>query len=447
MKKWLVACLLFCTAIAAFRIILNFYPWRIGEAIDLAAALGAKLACSAYFISGQSQEQVMSDLASYSPATQLLELTYERNKVTANMLHIATQSATFRKDIGCTLDIGDTETLDALTIARPLPSDDNWPKGKTVNTIKSDRQQVLDEVLQQDNERGLQTRALLMIQDGEIVAESYAKGLSENTMLLSWSMAKSLTAIMIGRMQQLGLLHIGDVSGLPQWQDDERATITIEQLLQMRSGLQFDETYTPGSDSTRMLFSAYSASDVALKARLGHAPGEHFSYSSGTTNILARLIHDKSGGSQAMLDFFAAEILQPLNMSHTILELDPSGVFVGSSYIYATARDWGRVGLLMLNKGRLNGEQWLPSEWVSQAAKPIDTEKYGKYGYQFWLNSDGEEVRWPNLPEDSFMMMGNRKQIMMMIPSHNTVIVRLGWTSGHYPTEENFVALLSQFPQ
>lgn len=445
MKKGAIGLIILALLVGTFRYVLGFYPWRLGDAIDVASGLGAKLACSGYFVTGQTKAQIIEDLASYSPATRLLELTYsEKNKsVVANMLDLAEQSATYREDIGCALDIGDTTSLSQLRLQRPAASLAAWPQGNVVNSVQAPLQSRLDTMLAADNQAGYQTRALLVVKNGLVAAESYAPGYDAHSKLLGWSMGKSVTAMLIGAMQQQGIMDVSETTGLDEWQQDARKEIRVEHLLQMRSGLVFDETYAPGSDSTRMLFSAHSASDVALQALLGHPIGEHFSYSSGTTNILARLIQERLGGSQAMLDFFQQAFLSPMQLSDTLFEVDPSGVFVGSSYIYASARDWGKLGLLMLNKGDWFGQRILPSDWVEQAAVPINSENYRKYGYQFWLNSNGKESRWAKLPDDAYMMMGNRKQVVMIIPSKELVIVRLGWTSGAYPTEENFAQLIA----
>lgn len=117
-------------------------------------------------------------------------------------------------------------------------------------------------------------------------------------------------------------------------------------------------------------------------------------------------------------------------------------MFVGSSYLYASARDWAKLGLLMLNEGKFNGEQLLPNDWVNKATSPNNSDNEKAYGFQFWLNNGDEHLRWPSLPEDAYAMMGNRKQSVMVIPSENTVLVRLGWTKGDYPMEQNYRAIL-----
>ena len=181
-----------------------------------------------------------------------------------------------------------------------------------------------------------------------------------------------------------------------------------------------------------MLFNAHSTADFALAKPLEHPPGRQFAYSSGTTNLLAALLVERLGGTQAAVNYLYEGFFAPLGMAHTVLELDPSGVFVGSSFIYGSARDWGRLGQLMLNGGILNGHRMLAPDWVQRATFPSAALNDPRYGYQFW----------PGLPRDAYAMMGNRGQVVMIIPSERTVIVRLGWSASDYPVDERFSSLL-----
>lgn len=148
------------------------------------------------------------------------------------------------------------------------------------------------------------------------------------------------------------------------------------------------------------------------------------------------------GTTAAAYEFLHAKLLAPLGMANTIVEPDPSGVFVGSSYVYASARDWAQLGQLMVADGVHAGKRLLSSDWIHRATQPNRSENEPRYGYQFWLNAGGAELRWPNLPEDAFAMQGNREQIVLMIPSRNLVLVRLGWTDVRYPVDEVFSGLL-----
>lgn len=447
MKKTITT-LFGCVAIAAITAAfaaprLGFSITQLSSAVRVATGMGAKLACSGRFVSGFDEQRIMDDLASYSPATRLLQLQYGERGVTAELLGLGQASATYREGLGCTLDIGETAGLDSVQLAPVAGGSGEWPRGAAVSSIDADLQRRAATILARDNAAGLQTRALLVVQDGRIAAEVYGPGIDAQTPLLGWSMGKSLTAMMLGRMETLGLADTGSRPVFEQWRGDERAAIAMEDLLHMSSGLDFDETYAPGSDATRMLFRSHSASDVALASPAAFAPGAHFSYSSGTTNLIARWMHERLGGEvQSSVDFFRDEILQPLGMAHTVFEVDPSGVFVGSSYIYASARDWARLGLLMLNRGEMNGRRLLSEEWVERAAAPNSSDNEPRYGYQFWLNRGGSSPRYPQLPDDVYLMQGNRRQRVMISPSTNTVVVRLGWSASRYPTGENFSQLL-----
>ena len=444
MKKVLTVLLALSLAVALLApSLLGFSVTQLGNALRVATGMGAKLACSARHISGFDDTRIVDDLASYSPANRLLDLQYSGNSVTAELLGMGGASATYRDGLGCTLEIGDTVPLDSIHLQPVVRNGEVWPLGNAVTSINEQLQQRVEAMVARDNAAGRDTRALVVVQDGELVAEAYGPGIDAHTPLLGWSMGKSLTAIMLGRMETLGLADSRARPVFDTWKGDARAEIELEDLLHMASGLDFDETYVPGSDSTKMLFDAHSASDVALVSPAAYEPGAHFAYSSGTTNLLARWMHEQLGGDvQATLDFFRREILQPLGMADTVFEVDPSGVFVGSSYIYASGRDWARLGQLMLNRGQLNGQRLLSEDWVARAALPNDSDNEPRYGYQFWLNGGGDELRYPELPADAYFMQGNRKQVVMISPSTNTVVVRLGWSAGGYPTGANFAELL-----
>ncbi|MDO8863330.1 serine hydrolase [Haliea sp. E1-2-M8] len=446
MKKLLVLMVLVLTvAVLAAPSLLGFSLWRLGDALAVATGMGAKLGCSGYFVSGQEHGQIIDDLASYTPINRRLTLEFGDNRAEASLFGLAATSATWRPGLGCSLDIGDTAPLDTLV------ANDDWAGAAPVlapaRLQDTALQAAVTGLLAADQAAGLQTRALLVLQDGKLVAESYAEGYGPDTPLLGWSMGKSVVAILLGRMEALGRLPVDPPLPLfAAWAGDERREVTLQQMLQMTSGLDWDETYAPGSDSTRMLFQAHSAAAVAMVSPLAHEPGTTFSYSSGTTNLLAKYLHDRLGGPQAQLDFLHRELLQPLGLRQTLLEIDPSGVLVGSSYIYSSARDWARLGQLLLGRGRVNGEQLLSADWVARAIRPNPSVNDPRYGYQLWLNAGGDSLRWPDLPADAYAMQGNRGQVVMIVPSRGAVLVRLGWTEGEYPVSAGLGQLLVALP-
>lgn len=403
---------------------------------DLAGGMAAKLGCSARYITGLSPAQVKADLASYSGLLELVSITNDdtNTQVSARLPPGRSHSATFREGLGCSLDIGNTDALDRLALPAAVAR-------RQTNLGLANP--LLASQLNQDNAAGLQTRALLIMSNGQTVGEAYAPGFDESSQHLGWSMGKSLISLLFGRLEMKTGLSVAETALFPAW-DDERRDISIEHLLHMSSGLGFNETYLPGSDATRMLFNAYSASAVALEKPSAHPPGTRFAYSSGTTNLLSRLLFERVGGTPAgAYEFLHKELLAPLGLAHTIVEPDPSGVFVGSSYVYATAKDWAQLGQLMVAGGMHAGERLLSADWVRRATQPNSSGNEPRYGYQFWLNAGGDELRWPDLPADAFAMQGNREQIVMMIPSRNLVLVRLGWSAVRYPYNATFAKLLS----
>ncbi|WP_211245051.1 serine hydrolase domain-containing protein [Thalassotalea mangrovi] len=418
----------------------------LGSAADVATGLGAKIACSARYITGLDEDQVMADLASYSPAYALVEVAYDddRKKAYANLLGLSPMSATFRDGIGCTLDIGNTKALDAVNIAAIAASEEAWPLGSELTDIDTELQAKVAAIVAEDNAQGFQTRSLLVVKNGKVMAYATGEGFEQHTPHLGWSMGKSVTAMMVGNLIHQKQLELNENNLFEAWQQDDRREIDLESLLQMSSGLDFDETYAPGSDSTRMLFYTYSASDIAMQSPLIYSPGEHFSYSSGTTNLLSRLVYETLGGNvQQQIDYLYEQWFEPLNMAQSTFEPDPSGVLVGSSYIYASAPDWAKLGQVMLNGGALNGTRFLSEDWVAKAQSPNVSNNDPRYGYQFWLNAGGDELRWPELPDDAYAMSGNRSQVVMMIPSQDVVIVRLGWSADPYPTSRKLAQVLS----
>src|SRR5690606_11961161 len=259
-------------------------------------------------------------------------------------------------------------------------------------------------------------------------------------------MAKSLMSIMIGNVEYRGLVNVEDPALFASWRTDDRSSIRIADLLTMTDELDFYEEYNPGDVATTMLFTAASSSDNVLARPVAHAPGSYFNYSSGTANLLSRLHFDLTGGTlAASLADYQQHIAKPMAFQHAVFETDASGVLMGSSYFYASARDWARLGQLMLNDGEINGQRIVSADWVQRSVTPNQSRNEPAYGYQWWLNSaSGRSLRWPQLPASAFAAQGNRQQYVMVLPDEETVIVRLGWTSGRYPADERFARIVQQ---
>lgn len=445
MKK-VIATVLIVLAIA-FAFASGITPSYIISAPGVASGMGAKLLCSSVYVSGFSEQQALDDLIQYSPILERLSVEYDNDlrQVHTSFYGLSPTTASYVDGIGCANTYEGFSQRAELEYS-PLPVfTSRWPHGNRVETINNSLQQLTNALVAQDNAAGLNTRALLVVHRGSIVAESYAQGADETTPLLGWSMAKSLMSLMLGNLEYRGLLNTDEPAGFAQWQHDDRRDIRIEHLLTMTDGLNFSEEYNPGEDATAMLFTQASASDYVLQRELATAPGSNFYYSSGTANVLSRIHFDRTGANLSnSLQDYRENIAVPLSFQHAVFETDAAGMMMGSSYFYASARDWARMGQLMLNKGVLNGARVVSEDWVRRSIQPNNSLNQRAYGYQWWLNSDGSDGyrRWPELPADAYSANGNRQQYVMIVPSADTVIVRLGWTTGRYPEGERFAQIL-----
>lgn len=424
-------------------------PSYLAAAPGVASGIGAKLLCSARYVSGFSEQQALDDLVQYSPLLEYLDVEFDdgRKQVNASLFGLSPTTASYVEGIGCYSDFDGYPERASFQQALPMPVfTSHWPHGSRVDTLDEAVQTQLNEMIAADNVQGLNTRALLIVKDGRIVAESYAQNVGPETPLLGWSMAKSLMAVMLGNLEYRGILDIEKQPVFENWSQDERSAITLKNLLTMTDGLDFSEQYNPGDDATAMLFTEPSSSDYAMRRPLRYEPGARFNYSSGTANLLSRVYFDHTGATLSdSLQDYRQHIATPMSFQHTVFEPDASGVLVGSSYFYASARDWARMGQMMLDGGVLNGARIVSEDWVVRATSPNNSDNNRAYGYQWWLNRGNRSLRWPDLPDDAYAAQGNREQSVTVIPSQNLVVVRLGWTSGDYPINDRIAVMLNWF--
>ena len=266
--------------------------------------------------------------------------------------------------------------------------------------------------------------AFVVLHEGKVVAERYREGITARTRLLSWSMAKSFTNALVGIMSRDGMVDIYAPTGIPEWQDDERATITLNDLMQMQSGLEWNEDYGNRSDVNLMLHREKDMGLYALDKPLEHKPGTFWYYSSGSTNIVMRYLRGKFASDKEFLTYYRERLFAPLGIHNPVFEPDMSGTPVGSSYLYITAREFASLGQLYLDDGVFQGQRILPEGWVDYTVTPASDSKDG-YGSFFWLNKD---KFWPDIPEDMFNCQGHDGQEIFIIPSKDLVVVVLGYS-------------------
>ncbi|NNC71434.1 MAG: serine hydrolase [Sphingomonadaceae bacterium] len=289
-----------------------------------------------------------------------------------------------------------------------------------------------------------ETRAVLVVRDGELVAERYAPGYTAEQRFISWSMAKTITAMLIGELVGDGRLDLDAPAPIPEWQgaDDPRREITLRHLLHMSSGLDHTEVNDPiwDSDTNRMLFTS-AADDMAgyaVARELEAEPGEKYEYSSATTVILSRIIADRltnssdPGARAAAYNRFAQQrLFGPALTPSFFLEFDAQGTQIGGSLIHATARDWARMGEVLRTGSSVDGTQIISPEWLAFMTTPSPNNS--EYGGQTWLNRPGgnndNPVLFPDrAPQTLYSMIGHLGQYVMVSPDQGLTVVRLGNT-------------------
>lgn len=414
------------------------------ELLRVATGYSAKIVCSNVFIASRDAQEVMA-VDVQAPGHPLLKyvgvsVDVAGESVTARLLGMFAPSvAIHRPGLGCASvpdgDLAKAKTVQLASLPPPTldPSDAPWPAGERVEPTQ---QAVLASILADPELVGPDMRAVVVVKGGAIAAEAYGPGVGPETPLLGWSMTKTVNAALIGRLVLEGKIGLDDAALRPEW-TDARKDITLRDLLGMESGLSFNEDYGDVSDVNRMLFlEPDMAGFTAAQAQVA-VPGEQFNYSSGTATLLSRIWMDRIGDESAALAYPRTALFEPLGMTSAVLEADASGTLVGSSYMYATARDWARLGLFLARGGSWNGTPMLPSGWV--AAMDMSNGLPGDYSQmQSWLTgpheSEGEgDV---GLPPDIFWLQGHDGQTIAVIPSEDLVVVRLGltpWKLNYWP--------------
>lgn len=315
----------------------------------------------------------------------------------------------------------------------PFPGDE-WPTAELPDGVELDS--LLDEMFDPDSPFN-ETFAVVIVHEGRVVTERYANKLpsfegdgeevTRATPLLSWSMAKSMLHAVIGMLVAEGRLTLDARAPVPTWSapNDPRNQITIADLLAMRDGLQWSEIYsvdTP-SDVVAMLFGD-GQSDVAGFAEKSPAaapPNSRYAYSSGTSNILSGIVSRAMAPETQINDFLQARLLDPLGMSSARATIDDAGNWVASTFVYATALDFARFGLLYLRNGVWAGQRLLPEGWVDHARTPLsrDAETGRLYGNHWWVSEDRYGSFWAN---------GHEGQTIMVCPALDLILVRIGRT-------------------
>jgi len=424
--------------------------WYMGQVLSLASAFYAKTLCSGVFVAGRDAEDVAAHdvLAGMSPVFRRWHGTVKRksNLVTASLYGLAKRRALYRPGLGCTLVTGTSvEALLEQTqgFAPPPPSLRStalWPEGNRAGLSQAiegvDGQKLknaLDAAFREPNPRAkARTRAIIVVYKGRIIAERYARRFGPDTPQLGWSMGKSVLNALIGTLVADGRLKLDSERLFPQWlePDDPRARITIDHLLRMVSGLDFDAPHTRMlSDVRKMLFLEGDSAVAAVAEKLISPVAASWFYASGSSTLLASAIRRAIGDPAHYFSYPRRALFARIGMHSAVIEPDAAGTFIAPAFVYASARDWARFGLLYLDEGVWNGARILPEGWVKHSRRAT-AQSGGQYGAHLWLAIPDflRPVSAPDyaLPQDGFYMLGHDGQMIAVIPSRRLVVVRLG---------------------
>jgi len=415
--------------------------FRPDRAVRVATGFVAQTACANIFVSGLDPQKVFAETTDRAGIRRLRWVLGYRLDRTGKTLDVSAAGlfgsrAAFHDGFGCVLLHGPHEPyllrsdIDALKTPKIPPLLPEIAGAAIVEPSDPKLKAALDHAFEEPATQPFRrTRAVVVVHDGRVIAERYADGIGADTPLPGFSMTKSVVNALIGLLTQQGRISPSFPAPIPEWRasTDPRREIEVEHLLRMTTGLALDETNSGFDISSQMVYLHNDMAALAVKAAMIAPPGTRWAYSSPTTQLLARIIRDITGGPEQTLAFAWRELFNPLGMRNVTLQFDATGTLQGSSSMLASARDWARFGLLYLNDGMIGGRRILHEDWVDfSAAATLDTD----YGAGFWTNRSEHErakarVRL-GIPRDAYFASGDLGQRVVILPSQRLVIVRLG---------------------
>lgn len=427
-------------AILAAVLWLGFRP---PELLKVGTGYAAKIVCSNVFLANRDPQEVLA-LDVQAPGHPLLKFVDISVDITSETVtsHIfgffAPSKAVYRPGLGCA-NVHDADLRPSL----------NQPMDAAALIADVNINPAIQSIIDNPELAGPGMRAIAVLKDGQIIAETYGPGFDANTPLLGWSMTKSVMATLIGMRIAEGKMDLQRDHLLPEWEGGDRSKIRLADLLAMESGLKFDEDYGSVTDVTRMLFLENNMTEFAESLPLEAQPGTKFNYSSGTANILSKLYMESFDTPEQALTYAQNTLFEPLGIASATLEVDASGVPVGSSYLYANAHDWLSIARLLLDNGKVGDKQLLNEDFIRlmQTPSKASDSRYGSA--QTWLQSAGVKAGTEGIPADAFWMSGHDGQSLIIVPSMNLAIVRLGLTPSRtgYKVPELQAAIIQALQQ
>jgi hypothetical protein len=405
--------------------------------LPIITGYSAKNLASGVFVAGRTQESMeATDLNFSFIKFNRNKIDWENKTVKSRFLWGTSKAIMVDDGYGCSL-VNDYKPEEMKGHPYPkvdiLPKNPDtipWPMGDVIaDTIPREVDMeklntVLDEAFA-DTVPSKGTFAVMVVYKGQPVAERYKDGFSPENKFLSWSMAKSFTNAVVGIMVKDNLIDIHKPLGFEEWENDERKHITLNNLMHMNSGLAWNEDYGNNSDVNIMLHKIGDMGQYTLEKYYEYPADSVWKYSSGSTNIVCKYLRQVIGNDAVYYALPRKKLFNAIGMRSAVWEVDASGTFVGSSYLYATMRDYARFGLLFLNNGNWLGEHILPEGWVDYVRTEANGSE-GQYGAFFWMNLSGKD--YPDVPRDMYCCRGHDGQYIYIIPSKELVVVRTGFS-------------------
>ncbi len=447
--------------IIAFSIILfliagTWYVWQLPPIITAFAAKGM---CSSVFLAHKTPERVEAEDLSFFPISLAKTvIDYEDKSVTSTVFGLAKRKAVYREGLGAVLVLNTPEeTLkqSGITLPNPGYSQDTipWPKGdilpdEMITGVDYERlKELVDNSFDDMGSKSFKkTLAIVVVYNNQLVAEKYLDGYDYTTIFHAWSMTKSIAGAYAGVLYDEGKLNIDEPAGFPEWQNDDRKNITVKNITQTSSGLEWVEDYFTISDVTIMLMEKDDMLSSVLDNKLEYSPGTHWNYSGGDVNLLSGIIRNRINNDDNYHKFIYTKLLYPIGMLHTKVETDADGLFVASSYCYGTARDWARFGMLFLNNGVFAGDTILSKDWVDFLKTPAAASN-GYYAGTFWRKESKPERDLVDVPNDVFFADGFQGQRVYIIPSKKLVVVRMGYSLKHFDLNNFLSEIIKTLPE
>jgi len=413
-------------------VFIAYFAYITYPKLDLISGFSAKNVASCHFIDNRTLDYIQKNdnkIDLINLASNKIDA--ESKSVFASVYGLKKRQAVYREGIGATLIDDDFDISKPYLVPKrnitpnilPFPYGDAEPKDSVFSNVDYKAlNATIDQFFDKNKELKQRTRSILVIYDDKIIAERYGNGITKDSKILGWSITKSITATMFGILQSRKKYDIYKPAPIVEWQKDNRKLITTNDLLHMNSGLEWAEDYSTISDVTQMLFISKDMGRVQLEKPQTYLVNKNWNYSSGTSNLLSYILRKQFKTHQEYLDFWYTELIDKIGMKSMVIETDMIGNYVGSSYGWATTRDYSKFGLLYLHRGNWNGTQVFDESWVDYVAKPTEGSD-GIYGGHFWLNAGG---RYKDAPRDLYSCDGYQGQKIFIIPSKKMVIVRMG---------------------